>query len=143
MKNLSVCFLLTVVLVLSGVLYAQEEEPHVFVVVTFELLSPEDGSSAEFDSLSALWAENIIKKNEFIVSEITMSHLWGSNSDDFVIITEVRNFADVEKSENRNFELAEEGWPDKDKRNEFFDAYVKYFGKHSDEIYQGKISVRN
>ena len=143
MRNTSICFLLTVALAFSGMLYAQEEEPNVFTVVTFELLSPEGSSYAEFDSLSALWAENVTKKNEFIVSEVTMSHMWGNNSDDFVIITEVRSFAEVEKAYNRNFELLEEAWPDKEERQKYSKAYNKYFGKHSDEIYQERTSVRN
>jgi len=136
MRNVSLCFLLTVALAFSGMLYAQDEEPHVYTVVTFELLSPEDGSDAEFDSLGAFWYENAIKKNEFIVSEITMSHLWGNNSSDFVIITEHKNFADIEKAQNRNFELIAEAIPDKEERGKFNKAFIKYFGKHSDEIYQ-------
>ena len=142
MRKLSICFLLTAVFALSGVLYAQEEEPHVFTLMTFELLSPEGGSSAEFDSLATLWAENVTKKNEFIISEITMSHLWGSNAQDFVLITEHKNFADIEKASNRNSELLKEAWPDKTERQNYFKAYSKYFGNHSDEIYQEEISVR-
>ena len=138
MRNVSLCFLLTVALAFSGMLYAQEEDPHVFTIVTFELLSPEGGSSAEFDSLGAFWYENAIKKNEFIVNQITMSHLWGSNSDDFVIITEHKNFADVEKAQSRNFELIAEAIPDKEERGKFNKAFIKYFGNHSDEIYQGR-----
>ena len=143
MRNVSICFLLTVALAFSGMLYAQEEDPNVFVVVTWEILDPEDGTYAEFDSLAALWAENVTKNNEFIVSETTMSHMWGSNSSDFVVITEVKSFVDVENASNRNFELIDEAWPDKEERQKYFDAYSKYFGKHSDEIYQGRTSVRN
>ena len=138
MRNVSMCFLLTVAIAFSGMLYAQEDDPHVYTVVTFELLNPEDGSSAEFDSLANLWTENVTKKNEFIVSEIAMSHLWGSNSDDFVLITEHRNFADVEKASNRTSELLKEAWPDKKERQNYFRAYSKYFGTHSDEIYQAE-----
>ena len=143
MRNTSICFLLTVALAFSGMLYAQKENPNVFVLVTWEYLSPEDGSYAEFDSLAALWAENVTKNNEFIVSETTMSHMWGNNSADFVVLTEVKNFDDVQKAANRNFELVDEAWPDKEERQRYFDAYSKYFGNHSDEIYQGKITVRN
>ena len=143
MRNLSICFLLTVVLAFSGLLYAQEEEPHVFTVVTFELLIPEDGSRVDFDSLSGLWTDNISKKNEFIVSEITMSHLWGNNSNDYFVITEFRSFADIEKAQNRDFELLKEGWPDKEERQQYFNTLTKYFRSHSDEIYQEETSIRN
>ena len=136
MRNVTICFLLTVALAFSGILYAQEEDPHVFTVVTFELLSPEGGSDAEFDSLGAFWNENAIKKNEFIVGQKVMSHLWGSNSSDLVIITEYKNFADVEKAQSRNFELIEEAIPDKEERGKFNKAFLGYFGNHSDEIYQ-------
>ncbi len=137
MRNVSLCFLLTVALAFSGMLYAQEEKPHVFTVVTIELLSPEDGSDAEFDSLGVFWVENVIKKNEFIVNQIAMDHLWGSNSSDFVVITEYKNFADIEKAQSRNFELIEEAIPDKEERAKYYKASSKYFGNHSDEIYQG------
>ena len=140
MRNVSIYFLLTVAIAFNGMLYAQEEEPHVFTVVTFELLSPEGGSSAEFDSLATLWDNNLTKKNEFIVSEIAMTHLWGSNSDDFVLLTEYKNFADIENASNRNSELMKEAWPDKAERQNFVKAYSKYFGSHSDEIYQEYIS---
>ncbi len=143
MKKASIGFLLTVALAFSGMLYAQEEEPHVFLVVTQELLSPEGGSSAEFDSLRAFSYENVIKKNEFIVSRISMSHMYGSNSADYVTITEVRSFADLEKAQERNFELIVEAIPDEEVRNKYFEAISKYFGNHSDEIYQEEISVRN
>lgn len=136
MRTISICFLLTTVFLLSGMLYAQDEKPHIFTVTTFELLSPKGGSNAEFDSLAALWTENITNKNEFIVSELLMTHLWGSNALDFVVINEFKNFADIEKASDRSTELLREAWPDEKERREYFRAYSKYFGNHSDEIYQ-------
>ena len=138
MKKAFIVFLLAVALAFSGMLYAQEEEPHVFTVVTWELLSPEDGSDAEYDSLGAFWTENAVKKNEFIVNQILMSHMWGSNSSDYVIITEHKNFGDIEKTQSRNLELFKEFMPDDKERAEYFDAIFKYFGSHSDEIFQGR-----
>ena len=138
MRNASICFLLTVALAFSGMLYAQEEEPHVFTIVTWELLSPEDGSDAEYDSLGAFWTENAVKKNEFIVNQILMNHMWGSNSSDFVVITEYKTFADIEKGQNLNFDLIEEAIPDKEERDKYYKEFFKYLGNHSDEIYQGR-----
>ena len=138
MRNTSICFVLMVALAFSGILYAQEEEPHVYAVVTFELLSPEDGSDAEYDSLGAFWTVNAVKKNEFIVNQILMSHMWGSNSSDFVVITEYKTFADIEKGQNLNFDLIEEAIPDKEERDKYYKEFFKYLGNHSDEIYQGR-----
>jgi len=137
MKNASIGFLLTVALAFSGMLYAQEEEPHVFTIVTWESVSPEGGSNAERDSLAAIWVENAVEKNEFIVNQIIMTHMWGSNSSDYVIITEHKTFGDIEKAQSRNNELFREFMPDDKARTEHFDALFKYFGGHSDEIFQG------
>jgi hypothetical protein len=138
MKNASIGFLLTVALAFSGMLYAQEEAPHVFEITTWEAINPEGGSNAERDSLMAIWTENAINKNEFIVNQIIMTHLYGANSSDYVIITEYKSFADLEKAANRNVELFREFMPDDKERGEYSKAIFSYFGNHSDEIYQGQ-----
>ena len=138
MKKAFIVFLLAVALAFSGMLYAQEEEPHVFTIVTWEAVNPEGGSNAERDSLAAIWVENTVNKNEFILNQTLMTHMYGSNSSDFLVITEYKNFADIEKAQNRNFELIEEFMPDDEARAEYFSAVFKYFGNHSDEIYQGQ-----
>ncbi len=137
MKKAFIVFLLAVALAFSGMLYAQEEGPHVFTIVTWQALSPEGGSNAERDSLAAIWVENTVNKNEFIVNQTVMTHMYGSNSSDYLVIAEYKSFADIEKAQNRNFELIEEFIPDNEKRAEFFKAFLSYFGHHSDEIYQG------
>jgi hypothetical protein len=137
MKNASIGFLITVALAFSGMLYAQEEEPHVYTIVTWESLDPEGGSNAERDSLGAIRIENVVNKNEFILNQSVMTHMYGSNSSDFVVITEYKSFADIEKATKRNGELFREFMPDSEKRAEFWKAFGAYFGKHSDEIYQG------
>lgn len=142
MRNLSICFLLTVALAFSGMLYAQEENPHIFVMTTWESLNPEGGSQAEFDSLGIFYRENVVEKNEFILGEQVMWHYYGNNSSDFVVIHEYKNWADIEKANNRNQELMKEAIPDNEKRQEFWKVFGKYFGNHSDEIYQGEITVR-
>ena len=138
MKKASIVFLLTVALAFSGMLYAQDEDPHVYNVVTWESVNPEGGSSAERDSLIAIWTENAVNKNEFIVNQIVMTHMYGANSSDYVVITEHKSLTDMEKAGSRDFELFKEYMPDDTQRAEFYDATFKYFGNHSDEIYQGQ-----
>ena len=138
MKKAFIVFLLAVALGFSGMLYAQEEAPHIFEVTTWEAVNPEGGSDAERDSLMAMWIENAINKNEFIVNQTIMTHLYGSNSSDYVVITEHKSFSDMEKAQSRNIELFREFMPDDEARAEFFSAVFKYFGSHSDEIYQGQ-----
>ena len=138
MKNASIGFLLTVALAFSGMLYAQEEAPHVFEVTTWEAVNPEGGSNAERDSLMAIWIENAVNKNEFIVNQTVMTHLYGSNSSDYVVINEYKSLGDMEKAQSRNVELFREFMPDDKERGEYFKAIFRYFGNHSDEIYQGR-----
>ena len=137
MRNIAICFLFTVALVFSGVLYAQDEDPHVYVVTTWESLNPEGGSNSEFDSLRTIWIENVVNNNEFMVNQTIMTHMYGNNSSDYVIITEYKSFTDIEKASNRNTELFREFMPDDEERAEYFEAVFKYFGNHADEIYQG------
>ena len=138
MKKASIGFLLTVALAFSGMLYAQEEAPNIFEVTTWEAVNPEGGSNAERDSLMTIFTENAVNKNEFIVNQTIMTHLYGSNSSDYVIINEHKSLGDMEKAQSRNIELFREFMPDDKARAEFFSAVFKYFGNHSDEIYQGQ-----
>ena len=138
MKKASIVYLLAVALAFSGMLYAQEEDPHVFTIVTWETISPEGGSDAERDSLVAIWVENTVNKNEFILNQTGMTHMYGSNSSDYVVINEYKSFGDIEKAQNRNGELMREFMPDDEKRAAFWKAFTSYFGEHSDEIYQGQ-----
>jgi hypothetical protein len=138
MKKASIGFLLTVALAFSGMLYAQEEEPHVFNVTTWESVNPEGGSIAARDSLMTIFRENAVNKNEFIVNQTIMTHMYGANSSDYVVINEHKSFSDIEKAASRNVELFREFMPDDEARAEFFSAIFKYFGSHSDEIYQGQ-----
>jgi len=66
-----------------------------------------------------------------------MTHMYGSNSSDYVIINEYKSFGDIEKAQSRSNELMREFMPDDEARAEYFSAVFKYFGNHSDEIYQG------
>ena len=101
-------FFLISLLLTSGITVAQDEDPHVFTVTTLQLLNPEDGSFAEFDSLNTIYMENVINKNEFILSQRSLQHLWGSNSQDYVFITEYASFGDIEKGNSGSRESVEE-----------------------------------
>lgn len=125
-----------VVISFSSIYGQNEEKPHVFTVTVFDSQNPEGGSNSEFDSLNTIYTQNVIDKNEYIISQRNLFHLWGSNSTDMVFITEYAKFEDIEKAADRNGELFRETWTTPEERRAFNSAYQKYFGKHSDEIYQ-------
>ncbi len=145
MRNLS--FSLAVMLLLtffiSSQINAQDEDPHVFTVSTFEFIFPDDGSIAEWDSLNTLFMENVINQNEYIVSQRVLRHRWGNNSLDIVYVSEYNSFADIEKGQDRRTELFNEAWATEEERDAFNDALFRYFGnRHSDEIYQEVMKQR-
>jgi len=98
---------------------------------------------AEFDSLNTLRMENVVGKNEFIISQRVLRHMWGHNSLDMVYITEYKTFGDIEKGQDRNAELFRETWTTPEERQAYNRAINKYFGdRHSDEIYQEQMNQR-
>lgn len=112
-----------------------DEESHIYVVTTWKTVMPDDGTAAARDSLTALYADNVVKKNELIVSERNMRHLMGSDLRDWVVITEYRNWNDIDAAADRSNELFQEYWDTPEKRREFNRAFFTYFGTHSDELY--------
>jgi len=121
----------------SSIILAQDESPHVYTVTTTQFIFPDGGSRAEFDSLNSLYMENVVNKNEFIISQRALRHMWGNNSLDLVYITEYKSFTDIEKGQKRNTELFREAWATSEERRAFNTALNKYYrDRHSDEIYQ-------
>ena len=130
--TLVVCFLL-----FNTVVFAQEEEqPHVFVVVTWRTVMPEDGNAAGRDSLLLEWVE-AQKSNEKVLSSKNLRHRFGNDSHDWVVISEYASFADIAEAGKISQELTKKRWPDEKERQEFFNQLGKYFDGHSDEIFTG------
>ncbi len=140
-------FLLTAIMLLtlffSSTLNAQDESPHVYTVTTTQFIFPDGGSMTELDSLNTLRMENVVNKNEYIISQRVLRHMWGHNSLDLVYITEYKSFGDIEKAQDKNTELFRETWTTPEERQAYNGAINKYFGdRHSDEIYQEQMNQR-
>ena len=138
-KNLSI--LVFFFLLVSSTLMFAQPAGNVVVMNNAELSLSNEGSIAEFDSLTQLYNTNVLDKNELILSYKVVRHWWGNNNRDFVTIYEVKSWEDVLAANQRNNELFQEAWSTKEARKEYNDAYNKYFtGEHSDEIYQEVVS---
>ncbi len=68
---------------------------------------------------------DIVEKNEFIISEKVMTHIWGPGWT-IVIITEHKEFGDVLKAQSRGTELYEEKYPNEKDREARDDAFAKF-----------------
>jgi len=135
-------YLLSLVLACVAFLFCQsafsqeKKEKHFFVITTWKLEIPEDGSNAELDSLFTVWHNKVITPNDKIISQKVLRHYWGHDMRDWVVITEYANWGDIDASGDVADKLIEEAWPDKAERTKFFKTFFKYAETHSDEIYQ-------
>lgn len=123
------------ILMPSGV-SAQAENQNLVHVQRNKLKWPENGTPKERDSLVAIYNNNVVKKNDKILSHREMAHFFTSSSADYLVIEEFKNFAAMEESFKMTEELEKKAWPDEKKRKEFMDKMNSYFERwHSDEVY--------
>jgi isocitrate dehydrogenase kinase/phosphatase len=138
MKYLIVRSFLMLILFITGhQAFAQPSAGNAVIVQNLERAFPENGTMAEFDSLTHLYNTKVWNKNPYVISHKTVRHWWGNDNRDVIEITEVKTWEDIPKAMAKNEELFMEAWSTKESRDAFNKAYDKYFtGKHSDEIYQ-------
>jgi hypothetical protein len=117
--------------------YSQIHESKVIVMNYYKFTFPDEVSVPEFDSLTYLYQENVLGKNELILSYKILRHWWGNRDKEFIIMFEVKSWDDVIKASQRNNELFEEHWNTQEEREKFNEAYNKYFNaKFPDETYR-------
>ena len=114
----------------------EEEESNIFVIVTSHTQFPDDGSIAERDSLLKEVYKHVVMKNDKVISRRVLSHLYSSDSNEWVTISEYKNWADVEAARKLGRKLFRAHWSDQKQRDAFNDALGKYFENwHGDAIY--------
>ncbi len=142
-----ITFALVIILFIPFVGFGQDnDDPNIVTTVTLWFDTDADGSPAEFDSLTALFDENVVSKNKFLNSVLRVGHYYGSSSGEFVIITEYNGsgLGIIEKAGEEGSKLFKKWKKDEDDRDEFNKARNKYFKpKHSDEIYTLSSKVSN
>ena len=130
---------LVILLFVPFVGFAQDgDEPNTVTATTLTFDPDVEGSPAEFDSLIALFDENVLSKNKFIKSVMRVTHLYGAHSGEYVIITEYNGsgLGIIDKAGDETTRLYKRWKKEDDDRAEFNKAQNKYFKpRHSDEIY--------
>lgn len=130
-------FLLILFFAGANEMLAQAPQGNAVLMSNYERAFPENGSMAEFDSLTHQFQTKVWDKNPFVISHKTVRHWWGNDNRDVIEITEVKTWEDIPKAMAKNDELFMAAWSTKEARESFNKAFNKYFtGKHSDEIYQ-------
>ncbi|MBK7981223.1 MAG: hypothetical protein IPK06_14700 [Ignavibacteriae bacterium] len=77
-------------------------------------LFPEDGSAAEFDSLTHQFQIKVWDKNLYVVSHKTVRHWWVIITRDIIEITEIKSWEDIPKQCRKLDELFKEVWKTKE-----------------------------
>ena len=97
----------------------------------------ENGSIKQRDSLVAIYNNNVVKKNDKILSHREFSHWFTANNKDYMVIEEYKDLASMEEAFKLSDELEKKAWPDEKKRKEFMDAMNAYFEDwHGDNLYR-------
>ncbi len=105
---------------------AQAADGNLVHITKLKTVRPEGGNMMERDSLIAIYNNNVIKKNKFILSHREYAHYFTENSSDYLIIEEFKDFSSWEESVKTTEELEKAAWPDEAK----FDAFMKEMNKY-------------
>ena len=140
MKKATFAFMMLIFFTLTSLSLSAQPGTENYVLVNMQMLKtkwPENGSIKERDSLVAVYNNNVVKKNEYILSHKEYTHWFTGNNRDYMVIEEYKDFDSMEKSFERNTELEKLAWPDEKKAKEFFDKMGGYFENwHGDALYR-------
>ena len=112
------------------------QEGHYYEITTWKLQVTQDGPRDELNSLMKQFSENVVFKNDKVISQKIMHHVSGADVRDVVIISEYANWNDIDAANKLQNKLIDEAWPTDDERGKFFKSWGKYVVTHADEIYQ-------
>ena len=139
MKGFTCFFLLIAVITLLSIetLSAQNTSGNVVNVQQLRTKMPENGSATQRDSLILIYNQNVVNKNEHILSHREYAHFFTGSNHDYLVIEEYKDLAGMEASFLRTTELEKLAWPDEMKRKAFLDAMNRYFEDwHGDGLYR-------
>lgn len=136
-KLFSACALIAICVSMHLPSVAQTDNSNFVHVTRLKTLWPEGGSAKERDSLVAIYNDNVIKKNTYILSHREYQHFFTSDSKDYMIIEEYKDFAAWEAGNKMMEELEKAAWPDETKRKAFMALLDKYFERwHGDALFR-------
>ncbi|MBT8295346.1 MAG: hypothetical protein KJO51_02940 [Gramella sp.] len=146
MKAISKLMILVFMLSLYGVGISQEEgdqtqqQEYQPVYITMTTTHWSDDPEVDFSDwldTEKEYFNKVTSKNDLILNSGVYTHYFTPDNSEVVLVNVYRNWADIEKADEKNQELIEAGWTDEAARKEFFDKQSSYYSpQHKDEIYQ-------
>ena len=140
MKKTLSFFLTAVIIVMAKTNVSAQPGTENFTIVNVQMLKtkwPEKGTARERDSLIAIYNNNVVNKNQYILSHRELQHWFTGSNKDYMIIEEYKDFDAMTRAFEMNDELEKKAWPDEARREEFMDKLGSYFEDwHGDALYR-------
>lgn len=123
-------------LILGGTLLADEKPGRIYLIRTHYGVMPEDGSTAERDSL-ILELVKLHRSNKKVVRVITLvPYDTTDDTQEWIVIYEYKKIEDIDEATRIDLELNMKKWPDDVDRENFFRRLAEYFPSHTDKVYR-------
>ncbi|HEY4967937.1 MAG TPA: hypothetical protein VII28_16135 [Puia sp.] len=138
MKPISM-FSASLIILFTGTSVKAQETGHTrpFLIHTMYLSSTDENKNINTDSVLKIFKKNILEPNQFYTSSKIVSHWYGQDSRQVLVITEYNNWDDIAKSEIRQNEIIEQMMKDKSMAaiGKMWESLI-FPEHHSDEIYR-------
>lgn len=136
-KQILRLFTIVTLIVTPAVVFAQATDQHMVNVQKWRTKYNPNGTVRERDSLVAIYVDNVVKKNDKILSHREYAHWFTEDNRDYIIIDEFKDYAAMEEANKLYDELEKKAWPDEKKRKDYFAALDAYFENwHGDGLYR-------
>ena len=140
-KNLLLgLFVLTLMFTTNS--FAQEEEkkeefkPVYITVTTAHRSADPDVDYSDWMKTEKEYFDKVTMKNDLILNSGFYFHYFTPDDSELKLVSVYKTWGDIEKSNDINNKLIEEGWPNEEERKAFFEKQSSYYSPdHSDEIY--------
>lgn len=143
MKTFTKFLSFMLILSVSGNLMSQEQdqtpsyEPVYITMTTTHWNDDPDVDFSEWLDTEKEFFNKVTSKNDLILNSGVYTHYFTPDNSEIVLVNVYQTWEDIEKANEVNQKLIEEGWPNEDERQEFFEKQQSYYGTdHSDEIFQ-------
>ena len=133
----TICILLVFSVSLSWAQDEGSDGPQYVTITTFHWnMDYEDFDMDTWKAVEKEYYDKVTSQNELIKGSGVYMHRFTPDNRELLFVNAYSSWEDIDKVNERNQELAEAGWPDKEERSAFFKKRNAYYSDfHSDEIY--------
>ena len=127
-------------LLFSSTLFAQDDAPtrpaYLTATTMHWNMDNDDFDMEEWIAVEKEYLDKVTGKNELVVGSGFFLHRFTADNTELIYVRSYASWEDIDKVGDRDTELEEAAWPDKEARDAFLDNRMAYYDdRHSDEIY--------